>query len=64
MCMSVSLACMSVQHICARYRWCQKRTLDPLETDVIDKCKVLCECWESNLGPLQDLVLLTAKPAF
>ena len=30
---------------------------------VVDNYKLLCECWESSLGPVLDLVLLAVKPA-
>ena len=30
---------------------------------VMDGCKPLCGCWEWNLGPLQEQVLLTVEPS-
>jgi hypothetical protein len=38
----------------------QKKALDPLEL-VTDGWEVPCGCWESNLGPLDEQVLLTAE---
>jgi hypothetical protein len=34
------------------------------ETGVTDNCQLPCGCWELNLGPLEEqLVLLTAEPS-
>ena len=35
------------------YRSQKRAALDPL-TEVIDSCESPCECWESNLGPLEE----------
>lgn len=32
-------------------------------TEVTDGPEPPCGCWESNLGPLQEQVFLTAEPA-
>lgn len=37
--------------------------VSPLGTVVMDGCEPLCECWELNLGPLQDQQLLLPHSA-
>jgi hypothetical protein len=38
----------------------QKRALDP----IVDGCEPPCDCWELNLGPLEEQsVLLTVEPS-
>ena len=56
--------CVCVHHVCA---WC---FLVPREgvrspgTTVTDGCKIPDECWEPNLGPVQEQqALLSAEPS-
>jgi hypothetical protein len=42
-----------------------RRGIQSPRARVTDGCELSCECWELNLGPLQEQsVLLTAKPSF
>ena len=42
--------------------WCEG--IRSLGTGVSDSCELPCGCWELNLGPLKEqLVLLTAEPS-
>lgn len=39
-----------------------RKSIQSIGTGVMDGCKVLCGCWEPNLGALWEQVLLTAEP--
>lgn len=50
--------CMYVHHI---HAWSWQRSEEGVtvpETGVTDGCESLCGCWETNLGRLQELLLL------
>lgn len=52
MCMGVWAACVYVYHVLA---WClEVRVLATLELELQSVCEVSQECWELNLGPLQE----------
>jgi hypothetical protein len=57
--------CMSFVYTCTVCSWCLRRPEEDVEspeTRVTDSCEMLCECWESNLGLLEEqLMLLNAE---
>lgn len=60
--MSVLSACLYVYHM---FAWCERRSEEGITcpgNGVTDGCEMNCWCWELNLDPLQEqLVLLTTK---
>lgn len=60
--MSVLPVCVCVHHA---YAWkslgSQKRTLNPLEMELVYLLKPLCGCWELNPGIQQDQLVLLAS---
>lgn len=60
--MSVYPGCVEASHMHERPTDVQE--VSSPGTAVIDGCKLLCECWESNPGPPQEQqVLLTPEPS-
>ena len=54
MCKGVLPAHTYVHHM---HAWCPQKSdksIKSPETEVIDGCKLPCECWKPNLGPLQE----------
>lgn len=47
--------------------WCPQRPekgIEPPKTEVVGCCELQCECWEFNLGLLEDWsVFLTTEPS-
>ena len=56
--------CMSEQHLCPWCPWNPEEGVQLPRTGVTDGCELLCGCWETNPGPLQEQPLfLTAEPS-
>lgn len=52
-------------YICVQYPRRAKDDSDFPGTRVTDRCKLPCRCWNSNLGPLEELSgSLTSEPLF
>ena len=61
MCMSIMQACM---YCTVQYVWCQRWSEEGIRsygTGIINGYKPLCGCWEMNLGPLQELLVLSTS---
>lgn len=59
--MIVLSACMTVYYVCG---WCSlwsEEGIGSPGTGVVGGYELPCECWESNLGPLQEQMLLKAE---
>lgn len=64
MCINVFFPeCIGAHYVCAWYpRRSEEGTGCP-GTGLMDSCEPPCGCWESNLDPLQQQVLLTTEPS-
>jgi hypothetical protein len=61
--MNVLSACVSVYHVFIVLVETRRGIASP-GTGVTDSCELPCECWELNLGPLEEqAVLLTIEPS-
>lgn len=59
----ISLACLSLQHMCAGFPQRPKEDIQS-PISITDSCESTWECWKSNLRLLDEqLALLTAKPS-
>lgn len=56
------MVCVCVVCICAGAHGGQTMSSEPLELE-LDSCKLLCGYWESNLGPLEEGLLLSPEPS-
>lgn len=61
---SVSPVGVSVQHSHVWSPWLSEEGVGSSGTGVIDGDGALCGCWQSNLGPVQEQMLLTAWGQF
>lgn len=61
--MSVVPAFMSVHPLCTWCPWRSEKGIRSPGTGVRDGCDLPHRCWESNLGPIQEQVLLTTEPS-
>lgn len=61
--MCAFLACTSVHHA---HTWCLQRPEEDVGSsgsEAINVCRLPAECWELNLGPLEEKpVLITTEP--
>lgn len=63
--MNVSLVCLSVFHLCARYLQRPEEGVESPRTRVTDACELSCRYWKLNLGRLEvQQVLLVAESSF
>lgn len=61
--MGVLASCMSIHPVNSWYPWALEEAIRFLWTRVTEKCELLCECCDSNLGLFKEHpVLLIAKP--
>lgn len=51
--MGVLPVCMSVHHVCTVPPEARRGHWIPLNLRYTDNCKLPCECWESNRGPMK-----------
>ena len=61
--MIVLPTCMSMYYVCAWYLWRPEEDVGSPETGITNGFESPCECWELNLGPLQEQMLLMAEPS-
>lgn len=61
--MNAPLAFTAVIHVCACYPQRSEEDTGSPGTGVMNVCVLPYECWELNLGPLQQQELLGVKPS-
>lgn len=56
--MKCSFACIHVHYLCAWHLQKAEEDIGSSGNGVRGSCELPCECWESNLGPLEEQPVL------